>query len=83
MSHSDYNLPQQKEVGDYQLTLEQAAKLPECNLRPVSLRAAIRRKQLIGVKYGNTWLVWKSDLLLYLNNRKVGRPRKPLSGPNK
>lgn len=62
--------------GDEFLTLKEACSLPECDLKPVSLRTFISRGILPGKKYGNTWVIKRSDLFLYLDNRKVGRPRK-------
>lgn len=60
--------------GDEYLTLQEAAALPECDIKASSLRMAIGRGRLSGVKRGKTWYVTKRSVILYLNNRKVGRP---------
>ena len=68
--------PSVKKDGDFQLSLAEASELDECNLKPGSLRASINRGNLPATKFGNTWVIWYSDLVEYLNNRKVGRPIK-------
>ncbi len=66
-------------LSDEYLTLKEASSLAVCDISPIALRAAIRRGQLAGRKFGNSWGIKCVDLCSYLNNRKVGRPKKPQS----
>jgi hypothetical protein len=67
--------PSSREFRDY-LTLLDASKLPQCNVKASSLRLAVNRGKLKAVKVGNVWMVHIDDLDSYLKNRKVGRPLK-------
>ena len=73
MTHDTDNSHQSKSIDDY-LTLKEASQLPECNVQAGSLRSAAWRGALPAKKPGNTWLVHKNDLFLYLETRRVGRP---------
>lgn len=70
-------MPRRKR-GDMLLTLNQAAALPGVNVKPSTIRAAIKRKILSGEKRGRDWFVYQSDLMHWLEyaNHKSGRPRK-------
>lgn len=65
-----------KREQEDRLTLKEAAALPGCPLKVESLRTAINRGKLPGRKYGNTWTITREDLIYYLENRKIGRPKK-------
>jgi excisionase family DNA binding protein len=47
------------------LTLDEAAAY--LRVHPDTVKAAIRRKQLAGVKIGHQWRIWRKDLEAYVH----------------
>lgn len=71
--HADRAALEQLPTGDVFLTLAEAAG--ESGLAAATLRVQINRGQLPGTKRGRDWLVSRTDLLNYLDQRDArGRP---------
>jgi hypothetical protein len=62
-------------LGEW-LTLPEVCQRFNPNIKPKSLRQALNRGSLKGVKRAGRWFVHINEIVKYLNNRRVGRPKK-------